>query len=98
MFRKGDTVNVYNTTLNRKAFLEGRATIMRPTGYTEDHYFVRFIRPEGKSANDVLGDPGYSRRGVERFVYPGDAQTDPNAYLAAKVLGSAPESPGAHKA
>lgn len=87
MFSKGDVVNVYNMTVSGKPFLEGRAAILAATNYADNHYRVRFIRPEGKSANDVLGDPAYSRSGVQRFVYFGEAQTDPNAYLAEMLLG-----------
>jgi hypothetical protein len=87
MFSKGDVVNVYNMTFGGKPFLEGRATILASTG-TEDHYRVRFVLPKGKSSNDVLGDHGYSRRGVERFVYEGEAQTDPGAFLAGMLIGA----------
>ena len=90
MFNKGDVVNVYNMTLGGKPLFEGRATILRATGQADDHYFVRFVRPPYKSANDVLGDPGYSRQGVARFVYEGAAQEDPNVYLASMLIGASP--------
>ena len=87
MFKKGDIVNVYNSTLSGRPFLEGRAVILRST-QVEDQYRVRFVRPTGKSANDLLGDPGYSRKGVDRFVYGGEAQTDPHAFLVRMLVGS----------
>ena len=71
-FKKGDVVAVYNQTFSGKPIIEGRATIVRPTG-VEFQYRVKFIGAK-------LGDPG--RTGVDRFVFGGDCQADPEGYIA----------------
>ena len=71
-FKKGDTVVVYNQTLSGRPIIEGRAIVMRPTGI-DNQYRVKFIGAK-------LGDPG--RNGIDRFVYSGECQSEPDAYLA----------------
>lgn len=71
-FKKGDVVTVYNQTVGGKPIIEGRATVIKPTG-VEFQYRVKFLDAQ-------LGDPG--RAGVDRFVYGGECQNDPETYIA----------------
>ena len=71
-FARGDVVTIYNQTMSGKPIIEGRATIVRPTG-VEFQYRVKFIGAK-------LGDPG--RTGVDRFVFAGECQSDPQGYIA----------------
>lgn len=73
-FKKGDRVTVYNQTMSGKPIIEGKATILG-RGDVEDHYRVKFDNAE-------LGDPG---RNCKRFVFDGEPQSEPQAYLAKAV-------------
>jgi hypothetical protein len=65
-FKKGDIVTVYCSRFNGEPAIEGRATIVGP-GHVSNQYTVRF---EG------------ARAPCRRFVFAGDAQDDPESYLA----------------
>jgi hypothetical protein len=71
-FKKGDEVVVYNQTFSGMPIIEGRAIIIRPTN-VQYQYRVKFIGAK-------LGDPG--RTGVDRFVFGGEPQANPNKYIA----------------
>jgi hypothetical protein len=66
MFKKGDKVTVYCSRFNGEPAIEGRATIVG-LGHVAHQYKVRF---EGQRTN------------IYRFVFAGEAQDDPQRYLA----------------
>jgi len=70
-FIPGDTVVVYNQKMSGEPIIEGRAVVVKPAGVA-DQYKVRFPPDRGSKSGTVF----------TRFVYPGECQTDPDAYLA----------------
>ncbi len=74
-FKKGDQVTVFNQTLGGRLIIEGTAKIR--SRLSHDHtYRVQFD-----------GDPNAET--FERRVEPGPSQDDPNAFVAACLLGTA---------
>jgi hypothetical protein len=71
-FRKGDRVTVYNQKLNGEPIIEGRGIIVGK-GDVEHQYRVKFDRrAPGEGPNERF----------LRFVFRGECQDDPEAYLA----------------
>jgi len=64
-FKRGDIVTVINSTIGGKAIIEGKASILKPTGLSEDHYEVKFV-----NSLDIC----------DRFINPA-AQGNPQAFV-----------------
>lgn len=73
-FKAGDTVTVFNATMGGKFIIEGVAKVRNLPPHSHT-YKVEFE-----------SEPG---RKYIRYVEPGEAQRDPNAFLAARLLGAA---------
>lgn len=69
-FHEGDLVTIYNSTISGRPFIEGVA-IIEGASEVEDQYKVRFRGSAGESHY--------------RFVYPGECQEDPEAYITKAV-------------
>lgn len=65
-FQPGDLVHVYNSKMNGEPLYEGQAKVLSATG-VPDQYKVRFLMAGEKYL---------------RFVYAGECQSDPKAFLA----------------
>lgn len=72
-FAKGAVVVVFNQTMSGEPIIESKRAIVVKALDGGHLYRVRF-------PGAGLGDPG--RTGVDRFVWPGEPQTAPEAYLA----------------
>lgn len=69
-FKRGDNVAVFNSTMNGEPLFEGWATIVDLIDVSHQ-YSVRFHRLPGQEAGPY-----------DRFVWPGECQDDPEAWLA----------------
>jgi hypothetical protein len=54
--KPGDTVTIFRQLLGGRFCIEGRAKLVKPSDWSEDHWVVKFI------------DEGFSKRQVTRFV------------------------------
>lgn len=68
-FDRGDIVTVFNRTMSGRSMIEGRARVVKRLDEPH-HYAVQFR----------VGAV-FDRQTFERFVFPGDCQSDPEAYL-----------------
>ncbi len=66
VFKKGDKVNIINSTMSGTFFLEGRATIVRAVPGVDCQYVVRFDS---------------DKQTVERFVDPAAQDSRVGAYI-----------------
>lgn len=68
-FKKGDLVTIYNKGWQNEPIIEGKARIVGKSPNGSDLYKVRF---EG----------GLGERVLERWVFGGECQSDPDSYIA----------------
>jgi hypothetical protein len=68
-FDKGDIVTVFNRTMSGAMMIEGHARIAR-----------RLDEPNLYSVQFKVGET-FDRTAYDRFVFPGDCQADPEAWL-----------------
>lgn len=71
LWKNGDVVNIFQMSSSKGLLLEGRATVVKPTGDGGDeHYMVCFHGKDGKP----------ERESYERFI-DRDGQDDAAAYI-----------------
>jgi hypothetical protein len=73
LWKKGDTVTIYQLSPSKGLLVEGRATVAKVLDASMEHYMVRFHRKDGT----------VERESYERFI-DRDGQTgDPQDYIKA---------------
>jgi hypothetical protein len=58
LWKKGDVVTIYQLSHSKGLTVEGKATVVKPLGGSNEHYMVRFHRKDGK----------IEREAYERFI------------------------------
>jgi hypothetical protein len=79
--KSGDTVTIFRQALGGRFCIEGRAKLVKPSDWSEDHWVVEFI------------EEGFSKRKVTRFVDE-SGQDNPEAHVDEmnRIVGFAEEA------